>query len=253
MIHSFETEDARRYGIVAAVLLHNLRYWVEKNRANGRHRHEGRTWTYNSVRAFAQLFPYLTEKQIRTALDKLKEDGAILVGNFAKSGYNRTAWYAIVNEEELFGSIVVPDEDEETDVAEPPDPAPLVAKLDGNRGKRIRIGKSTYTTVNRWEFIENIRNAYPELRSPPQARKAIDLALERVKDEFGYSEYGAYSYLLSQTTKYATIRGDKLDYLKNPSTWFNNDCFSEDESLWYREVGKKPTTNGVTERGFFDE
>lgn len=246
MVHCFEVEDAQAFGLNAAVILYNLKYWIAKNRANGSHRHDGRTWTYNSVRAFASLFPYLTERQIRTALELLKDKGVILQGNYNKSGYDRTAWYAIVEEETLFAHIPIPAGGDD------PTASGIIDGLKGGRGRRIKIGKSYYTVVNRWEWIENIRKTYPELTAPPAARKAIDQALERIKETRHLEEYEAYCYLIGRTRAYAEIRGQKLDYLKHASTWFNNDCFEEGEQVWSREVGKKfRPINDETEKGFF--
>ena len=92
--HQFDPAIAARVGLNAAVIYQNLFYWAEKNAANGRHFYEGRWWTYNSVSAFSELFPYLTGKQIRTALDKLESDGLIASGCFNKSAYDRTKWYS---------------------------------------------------------------------------------------------------------------------------------------------------------------
>ena len=61
-VHSFDTEDAAKYGVVAATILRNLQFWIEKNAANDSHFHDGRYWTYNSVTAFEALFPVLEQK-----------------------------------------------------------------------------------------------------------------------------------------------------------------------------------------------
>lgn len=94
-LHMFDPQIAQEYGVNAAIIFQNLAYWTEHNRANEANFHDGRYWTYNSVRAFAELFPYLTDKQIRAALKKLEEGGMILVGNYNKSAYDRTRWYAL--------------------------------------------------------------------------------------------------------------------------------------------------------------
>lgn len=94
-LHMFNPQIAKEYGVNAAIIFQNLAYWIEHNRANETNFHDGRYWTYNSVRAFAELFPYLTDKQIRGALKKLEEGGMILVGNYNKSAYDRTRWYAL--------------------------------------------------------------------------------------------------------------------------------------------------------------
>ncbi|MEM5478081.1 hypothetical protein [Pacificibacter sp. AS14] len=93
--HSFEPKIAAQVGLNAAVLYQNLTFWIEKNQANRRNLRDGRYWTYNSVTAFAELFPYLTEKQIRTALDKLSNAGLIVKGQFSDDRYDRTTWYAL--------------------------------------------------------------------------------------------------------------------------------------------------------------
>ena len=92
-MHSFDPEIAKKVGVNAAVLYQNIVWWTQKNAANDKHYHDGRYWTYNSIKAFDALFPYLTPKQIRTALDKLEEAELILSGTFNKAGYDRTKWY----------------------------------------------------------------------------------------------------------------------------------------------------------------
>ena len=98
MEHSFVIQDAEKYGVECAVLLKNMRFWLDKNLANGKHVKDGRVWTYNSVKAFSDLFPYLTEKQIRTRLEKLEAAGVLLTDNFNSKNYDKTKWYS-VNEE----------------------------------------------------------------------------------------------------------------------------------------------------------
>lgn len=102
--HMFNIEVAQKYGVYEAIVLNNLFYWIQQNAANERHCHDGHYWTYNSTKAFTQLFPYFSEKQIRTILGKLEKSGLILVGNYNKSAYDRTKWYALTDKAlALFG------------------------------------------------------------------------------------------------------------------------------------------------------
>lgn len=94
MEHHFNVDIAVRYGIAEAIILNNLWYWVKKNEANGTNYFDGEYWTYNSIKAFEKLFPYLTNKQIRTTLKHLADEGLIKTGNFNKSDYDRTTWYS---------------------------------------------------------------------------------------------------------------------------------------------------------------
>jgi len=43
MTHHFEVEDAEKFGVNAAIILSNIKFWISKNRANEKHQHEGRT------------------------------------------------------------------------------------------------------------------------------------------------------------------------------------------------------------------
>ena len=98
--HFFDVELAKEYGVNCAILLANFDYWIAKNRANNVNYYDGRYWTYNSKKAFAELFPYLGEKQIRSALDKLINEGLIMTGNYNASAYDRTLWYAFTEKGE---------------------------------------------------------------------------------------------------------------------------------------------------------
>lgn len=95
MKHLFEVEIAVNYGVNAAILLENFGYWIKQNEANDINYFDGTYWTYNSRRAFRELFPYLSERQINTAIQKLIDNGLIITGNYNKSAYDRTLWYAL--------------------------------------------------------------------------------------------------------------------------------------------------------------
>lgn len=97
MEHSFDIEIAKDYGIETAIILKHLYFWIEKNKANDDNYFEGKYWTYNSVKAFSDLFPYMTEKKIRSALIKMEEQGLLITGNFNRSQYDRTKWYALTD------------------------------------------------------------------------------------------------------------------------------------------------------------
>lgn len=93
--HLFKVEDAKNYGVECATILYNLRYWLDKNKANEKHIHDGRVWTYNSAKAFSDLFPYLSERQIYRRLKALEEKGAIVTGNYNEHKYDQTRWYSV--------------------------------------------------------------------------------------------------------------------------------------------------------------
>jgi hypothetical protein len=98
MNHSFNIEIAKEYGVEAAIIIENLNFWIEKNKANGKHFYDGKYWTYNSAKAFSELFPYWSAPQISRILKKLEKDGILLTGNFNSSSYDRTKWYSLNHE-----------------------------------------------------------------------------------------------------------------------------------------------------------
>lgn len=94
----FDVGTAVKYGLTAAVIIRNFQFWVERNHANGKHHHDGRTWTYCSIAAMTKLFPFFTTRQIRTILEKLINCGVLVKGRYSLKGYDRTAWYAFKDE-----------------------------------------------------------------------------------------------------------------------------------------------------------
>jgi hypothetical protein len=93
--HCFNIELAKKYGVEEAILFNHIYFWIEKNKANKKHFYDGNYWTYNSVRAFSDLFPYWSAKQIDRILKSLINQNVLLTGNFNKVGYDKTKWYAI--------------------------------------------------------------------------------------------------------------------------------------------------------------
>lgn len=95
MNHSFNVDIAKKYGVELAIILENMQWWISKNKANKKHFYEGRYWTYNSVKAFSELFPYWSVHQIGRYLRRLENEELIISGNFNKAGYDHTKWYSV--------------------------------------------------------------------------------------------------------------------------------------------------------------
>lgn len=109
--HSFDVEIAKQYGIAEAILLDHFNYWITKNRANGRGFNDGLWWTYNTVQAYSELFPYISASKVRTALSHLEDEGLIVSGNYNKAKFDRTKWYALTEKGwALFGKSICDDE-----------------------------------------------------------------------------------------------------------------------------------------------
>jgi hypothetical protein len=98
MEHHFNIEIAQKYGVNEAIFLNNIAHWILHNKANEKHFHKNRYWTYNTARAFLNLFPYWSTKNLRTIIDNCVGQGLIIKGNFNTRKSDRTLWYALSDE-----------------------------------------------------------------------------------------------------------------------------------------------------------
>lgn len=96
-IFSFDSDVAKDVGVNAAVLFYNIAWWIEKNKANNVNFHDGDYWTYNSMKAYTEMFPFMSKKKIETAIGLLKASGYIKTGNYNAAAYDRTLWYSLAD------------------------------------------------------------------------------------------------------------------------------------------------------------
>jgi DnaD/phage-associated family protein len=95
MYHRFNVEVATRYGVPCALVLGHIDYLVEKARADGEKKRNGKFWVSKSVKKIAELYPYYTEKQVRSAIDRLRTEGLVATGHFPTSECPSTLWYTL--------------------------------------------------------------------------------------------------------------------------------------------------------------
>lgn len=93
--HSFDSGIAKQLGLAPAIIYNYFAYWMDQNKSQGINFHEGRYWVYNTIKALSGIIPYLTEKQIRDAIDKLIGSGLLLKGSFNKNHFDRKMWYTL--------------------------------------------------------------------------------------------------------------------------------------------------------------
>lgn len=97
MNHSFDVDIATHFGINVSVLLENIAHWTHYHSLNQTNFHEGRYWVYNTHDAFLRLFPYMTKKVLRGAINKCIAKGLLVKGRFNKKKYDRTTWYSLTD------------------------------------------------------------------------------------------------------------------------------------------------------------
>ena len=81
------------YGFEEAVFLDSIIFWYRTNKAENRNFRDGRWWTYNSIKAFEEVFPWWSAKQIRRIAGSCREQGALIAGEFNKDRRDRSLWY----------------------------------------------------------------------------------------------------------------------------------------------------------------
>ena len=98
MVYNFDIDVAREYGVDEAIMITNFQYWIMKKKASNKQFYDCHYWTYNSPKAFVEFFPFWNQRHIELVLKKLIEKGVLMKGNYNKSAYDRTLWYAFVDE-----------------------------------------------------------------------------------------------------------------------------------------------------------
>lgn len=189
MQHHFDVELATRYGMLEAIILNNLEFWTARNEANGQHHHDGYYWTYNSTKALAELFPYVSQRQIQHALKHLRELGIIQTGNYNKSAYDRTLWYAFTDlglsimqkremEEDENGNGFTPQVQPIPDIKPDakPDRKPDKKKADALKEIIYDFTEDQELQATIWDFIEMRRSI-----KAPMTEKGLKLLLSKLE------------------------------------------------------------------------
>ena len=93
--HHFNPDLAQKYGVDVAIFLHNIYFWIGRNRAYQKHFYKDRYWTYNSLAAFCTAHPYWSRRQIERIVSACKKSGLLLTDCFNQDRRDRTTWYTL--------------------------------------------------------------------------------------------------------------------------------------------------------------
>lgn len=86
---------AVKIGLNEAIVLQQIHYWIEVNRASENNFRDGYYWTYNSYSDWKKNFPWWSNKTIQRIFENLRKYHLLIIGNFNKFKYDRTLWYRI--------------------------------------------------------------------------------------------------------------------------------------------------------------
>lgn len=218
MQHSFDVELAKEYGILEAILMQNIYFWIEKNKANNKHFYDDRYWTYNSRKAFSEMFPYASEKQIRRALEKLENLNILITGKYNKQWSDRTLWYSF---SDVGLSIVQKRQMQLSEKAN--DKCPNGQMTNAQEGKAIPY----INTDNKTDIKENIKESfnldlfnrfwdvYPKKKSKGNVEKWF---VKNKPSEELVNKMIDKINLLKETEQWESNNGQYIPY---PASWLN--------------------------------
>lgn len=233
MNHSFDKDIAVQYGLPAAIILNHMQFWIEQNKANNVNYHDGSYWTYNSTKAYAEIFPYISQRQIQCALKRLIDEGILKTGNYNKSAYDRTLWYAFtkkgisimqkckMEDAEMsngFDAQVKPIPDNNTDNN----------SIDNSDNNNTNASESNSEKISQKEIendFEEVWKIYPKKQGKEAAKKAYIKARKAGTGKLD---------ILSGLLKYIEfIKANRTEdrYIKHGSTWFNQQCWNDEYNI----------------------
>jgi len=211
-VHHFDIEEAEKYGLREAIILYNIRFWLEKNIANGTNFKNGRVWTFNSYKAFNELFPYLSQSQIKRCLTNLVNDGVLIKENHNKLGFDRTNWYSINEAKYAFNDHSAPLDKSVPRVDK------IVPRVDESvppiPDNKTHI-KNTYTNYMRWVELWNELHG-TSLRLTKEKEKQIRARLNQYTPE-------EIAIALRNRLDDTWLNTDGKEYLPNWNAFWRND------------------------------
>lgn len=93
--HSFNVELATMVGLTEAILLQHFYFWHQRACNLPDMHREGRVWFFRSVAEMREVFPYLSDGNVRTAIQHLIDRGLVVKGDFSEKSMYKATWYSL--------------------------------------------------------------------------------------------------------------------------------------------------------------
>ena len=93
---------AYKIGLIRAVVLQQVQYWVEYNRDKKQNFINDKYWVFHSLEDWHQYFPFISLTTVQRIFKSLEEDEIIISGNFHKDKFNKVKWYTVNYKHEIF-------------------------------------------------------------------------------------------------------------------------------------------------------
>ena len=86
---------AKLIGLNEAIVLQQVHYWVNLNEKAGKNFKDDFTWTYNTLKAWQEQFPFWSAMTIRRTIASLEKSGYLISANLNKMRSDKTKWYRV--------------------------------------------------------------------------------------------------------------------------------------------------------------
>ncbi len=215
MQHHFNTEIAKRYDILTAILLDNFYFWIEKNRMNNRHFYDGRYWTYNSKKAMTDWFPYLTPRQIDYAIKKMIDENLIITANHNENKYDRTLYYAITD----FGYSILQN-CEMYNYNNITYTNTYTNKENNTKESLADNEKFSEEEATKW--FDSIYSLYPRKVSKVKAKEAFEHKIRGLSKEEAHKKAVAIYKMLEKQILLWNKENKEMQFIPYPASWLNS-------------------------------
>lgn len=283
MKHFFEVSIAVELGVTAAIILENIGYWVKQNEANENNCYNGHYWTYNSRKAYMELFPYMGERQLNDAFKKLIEGGYIISDNFNQSKLDRTLWYTLTKKgkaalhcdvkQDNIMSDSIPTKcnngESQNETLEHCKIAEAIPYINTDINNDIntdnkqtpqaamsdKSDESVTSIASIKEEFEKLWAIYPNKQGKQHAYRAYERARKRKQNPITYEQVKSG---IEQYCEYIAAKGISKQYIKHGSTYFGGEEWESEYDLtpmiqtptYYKQENQVQTDNSDTNNIF---
>ena len=233
----FQSHVAKEVGVNGAIMLTHFKGWIMYNMDHNNNFKDGEYWTYSSKKGLTNTFPFWSERQIRTILDKLIEGGYIKTGNYNKVGYDRTLWYTLTTKGwALFSTTYMPEWTVNIGQKSPMEKTEKSNQLDIN-DQPIPIininnnNNNIYT--DKKKTIKEPRHKYGEFKNVLLS----DKDLEKLKAEYGEELVEKY---IKKMDEWIELNGRRYkNYYLALRQWMNKEVSKKQEKVEKQEGDTK--------------
>lgn len=266
---------AKIIGLNEAIILQQLNYWLKKSNKFI----DGHVWIYNTYSDWQEQFPFFSKSTIRRTILSLENEGIIITANYNKAGFDKTKWYSIdektltakinsacVQNEQTMSSnwangSVQNEHMEESNLNTPIPETTREYPENNNRYISIVVPQSeSNESVQKSDLkkqqkaeeqkrleeqFETLWKKYPKKSGKPMAIKAF---LKAVKAGV---EIDLISKKLDEYNQQIKLRGTEKQWIKNGSTWFNQQGWL-DEYETMKQNARDVDTSQMSEKEIYE-